>query len=216
MTRIKICGLNDVTSALIAAESGADLLGFVFAVSKRQVFPEQVKRIVTQIRDAGYRQEVVGVFVNDTSSEVNRIAEYCRLDRVQLSGNETWEYCREIEYPVIKVIHVLPIMTADHINAEIKNGNSLFSKDKLYILLDSHSERAYGGTGRIFSWELINNIKTKVPVVIAGGLNTENVRDLVREYKPWGVDTSSGVETTGKKDPVKIRSFIRAVRQAEK
>ena len=103
MTRVKICGITDRLHALAVAEAGADFLGLVFAPSKRQLAPEEARRIAEAVRKASNAIEIVGVFVNTPSLEVNQTAAFCLLDRVQLSGDESWEYCREITLPIISL-----------------------------------------------------------------------------------------------------------------
>ncbi|MDD5126933.1 MAG: phosphoribosylanthranilate isomerase [Dehalococcoidales bacterium] len=216
MTRTKICGFSQVEPAMAAAQAGADFIGMVFAPGKRQVIPEQAVLISAAIHRLNLRPEIVGVFVNTPPDEVNRAADDYRLDRVQLSGTESLEYCRAIARPVIRVIHVTAAMPVRDILTGIeKSYNALADKD-LILLLDTHHDTAYGGTGQTFDWHIAVEIAARFPVMIAGGLNAGNIGRLVKMVHPWGVDVSSGVETGGKKDIEKIRNFITAARKADK
>ncbi len=215
MTRVKICGLSEIDSAIAAGEAGAEFLGVVFAPSRRQVSPERGQQIVEAVSRLKNRPEVIGVFVNSTAREVNRIADYCRLDRVQFSGDESWRYCREIEKSFIKAVRVAEGQKSEEIIAEIEKGYQLLAGKEFTCLLDTHSEQVYGGTGQVFDWQVAREVGARFPVMVAGGLNADNVAQLVREVQPWGVDVSSGVESKGQKDVCKIRGFIEAVRQAE-
>ena len=155
---------------------------------------------------------VVGVFANLPADEVNRTAELCQLDWVQLSGDESWSYCREIEKPVIKVIHIPTGKTNKYILTEIETGHQIFSSGRLICLLDAQIGNTYGGTGQTFNWQLAEEVSARFPVIIAGGLNEGNVGQLVVRVKPWGVDVSTGVETDGVKDITKIKAFINIVK----
>lgn len=215
MTKVKICGLSEVQHAVAAAEAGADFLGLVFAPSSRQVSAEKALQVVEAVHALrAHRAIIVGVFVNAAVDEVNRIADYCHLNRVQLSGDETWHYCQQIKRPIIKAIHVSNIKTPERIVSEIARGHQLLSRQDLIFLLDSRIGDAYGGTGQTFDWQLAKEASTNFPVLIAGGLTPTNVGQMVKEIQPWGVDVSSGVESNGRKDTAKIREFIQVVRAA--
>jgi phosphoribosylanthranilate isomerase len=213
-TRIKICGIRDKTHALAAVEAGADFIGLVFAPSQRQVSPAQACEIASAVKKSSNATKVVGVFVNAPSSQVNELADFCALDWVQLSGDESWEYCREVVRPVIKAIRI-DQQSPEELYAELSAGSKLLPAQGFITLLDSRIEGKYGGTGENFNWNLAQRVTKKFPVIIAGGLDPKNVARLIERVAPWGVDVSSGVETGGVKDTSKIKAFIEAVRKAD-
>jgi len=215
MTRVKICGIRDKTHVLAAVEAGADFIGLVFAPSRRQVSPQKALSLVEVIRGLRSGPAAVGVFVNAAAQEVNHIADYCQLDWVQLSGDESWQYCQELKKAIIKVIHVSSGQKTDEILADIETGYQLLPEKELVCLLDSRVGVAYGGTGQVFNWQLAREVSARFPVIIAGGLTPANVGQLVREVQPWGVDVSTGVESNGLKDASKIRAFVKAVRSTQ-
>lgn len=215
MTKVKICGITQVEYAIASAEAGADLIGLVFAPSKRQVDIEKALQITEAVGNLEKRPRIAGVFVNLPAAGVNRIARYCHLDYVQLSGNENWDYCRDIEFPVIKVIHILNGCISKQVINEIETGYKSPLKYKPVCLLDTKSGNAYGGTGKIFDWTLAKEIASIYPVIIAGGLSIDNIGQLIKTTHPWGVDVSTGVETEGQKDIKKIQSFIDTVRRIQ-
>lgn len=214
MTRIKVCGLSEVEHAVAAAEAGADFLGLVFATSRRQIVLEKAQQIVKAVKQLKERPMVVGVFVDSPAHTVNHIANRCGLDWIQLSGNETWQYCYEIEHPIIKVIHVTPQKKAKEIENDLETGQKVRLKQEYVCLLDTQSGTKQGGTGKTFDWEVARDISARFPVMIAGGLTPENVGQLLKKTKPWGVDVSSGIEVNGSKSIEKIRAFIKAVKSA--
>jgi phosphoribosylanthranilate isomerase len=215
MTKIKICGIRTEEQAIAAAETGADFIGMVFALSPRQIRPARAEKIVAALKKSGTKAEVVGVFVNARPGTVRRTAERCRLDWVQLSGDEPWEYCLEVARPVIKVMRVSRNKRAGQVIKDLEYGTKLLKKQKHIFMLDSSVRERYGGTGRKFNWKLAVPIAKKFPVIIAGGLNPNNVTEAIKTMSPWGVDVSTGVETRGVKDMEKIKKFIAAVRQAD-
>ncbi|MFH1647276.1 MAG: phosphoribosylanthranilate isomerase [Chloroflexota bacterium] len=215
MTRIKICGIKEEEHAAAVAGAGADYLGLVFAPSPRQVTPARAARIVSTLKDSGVSLEVVGVFVNAPSPRVKKIAAACRLDWVQLSGDEPWEYCRELGLPVIKVIRLSRNQKPDKVCADLAYGSRVLGKRQHMFLVDADVADKFGGTGMPFDWDLARPIARRFPVIVAGGLTPENVAAAIEIVSPWGVDVSSGVETGGVKDLRKIRKFIKNVRQTD-
>ena len=215
MTRVKICGIREQAHALAAIEAGADFIGLVFAPSSRQVTLSQAQEIVSAVTKSDNTTEMVGVFVNTPASRVNRIANSCQLDWVQLSGDEPWEYCHHITKPLIKAVRIRRGQRPKQICAHLAAGARVLSKQRCIYLLDCQIKGKYGGTGMTFDWSLAQQAAEQFPVIIAGGLNPENVTQVIETTAPWGVDVSSGVETGGIKDIAKIRAFIEAVRKAD-
>ncbi len=220
MTRVKICGIRDKNHALAAVGAGADFIGLVFAPSQRQVTPAEAFEIASVVKKSSDTTEVVGVFVNTPPSKVNKIADFCALDWVQLSGDESWEYCRKITRPIIKAIRIN--QHPGELYAELAAGaRILFTRplpnipQRFIPLLDSQVEGKYGGTGLTFNWKLAQQAAKRFPVIIAGGLNPHNVAQLIELVAPWGVDVSSGVEIEGTKDVARIKVFIEAVRKVD-
>ncbi len=213
MTKVKICGITEVSHARAAIEAGADLIGVVLAPSPRQVTYDKAREIAAAVKK--YNLPAVGVFVNMPANTVNTVASSCQLDWVQLSGDETWEYCQQMEKPLIKAIHISPEWDEQKLLARLESGQKeLGSRSPIY-LLDTWLEQKYGGTGQAFAWEIARRAVAEYSVIIAGGLNPENAGQVVASLKPWGVDVSSGVESQGVKDVEKIKAFVQAVRSAQ-
>jgi len=199
MVRVKICGICDAASAAAAADAGADLLGFHFCTSPRRVTPEEAKEIIDAI---DVRPRIVGVFIDQDPEEVRQIAEFVGLDMLQLHGSEAPGF--EAGRPVMKVIKVRDGIVPDA------------SAWPDPIMLDSWSPDQRGGTGRTWRWDAARELIKRRQVFVAGGLEPGNVGTVVSDFRPYGVDVSSGVESRLRvKDPEKIRQFIRAVRLAE-
>ena len=215
MTRIKICGIKNEAHAIALAKAGVDFIGLVFASSPRQITPDYAKKIVELLKTKENRAETVGVFVNTEVGKVNRIADLCGLDWVQLSGDEPWQYCKELNRPVIKTIRVSRNFKPEKIIADLSYGEKILAKQKHLYHIDSNVPEKYGGTGQPFNWKLAKPIAEAFPVIMAGGLTPENVREAIGIIKPWGVDVSTGVETKGAKDMDKINRFISAVKSAD-
>jgi len=215
MTKIKICGIRTEEQAIAAARAGADFIGLVFAPSARQVTPDVALKIRAVLKRRKTKTETVGVFVNVHADTINRVTELCGLDRVQLSGDEPWEYCHDIKRPIIKCIRVSRNSPPGQVMKDIDYGMRILKGREIVILLDTSVPERYGGTGGTFDWELAGPIAREFPVVIAGGLTPDNVAQAIKIIEPWGVDVSTGVETGGTKDMKKIKKFIEAVRKAD-
>jgi len=205
VTTVKICGIRRVEDALIAAEAGADLIGLVFAPSRRRIDPDAARDIVIEVKRQA-EVKAVGVFVNESVSEMNRIARLCDLDLVQLSGDEPDDTPLALDVPAIQVLHVGLEETAADLERRAARS------DAQLLLLDTSRRGSYGGTGQTFAWEVSLELCRQRPVVLAGGLNAGNVSDAIRAVQPWGVDVSSGVERAGQKSDADIRAFVSVVR----
>lgn len=215
MIRIKICGIKEKSQALGASRAGADLIGLVLAPSRRQVTATQAQEIASVVREHSRATGVVGVFVNMPAPAVNQIARTCGLDWVQLSGDESWAYCQQINQPLIKAVRIRAGQSPGEVYAHLAEGAEILSGQKYIYLLDSHVAGQYGGTGTTFDWSLAREVTRQFPVIIAGGLTPENVAHAIKTVRPWGVDVSSGVEVGGVKSIAKIQSFVEAVRKAD-
>ena len=152
MIKVKICGITEVSYARAAIDAGADFIGVMFASSPRQVTYSKAQEIAAVARE--HYLPVVGVFVNMPADTVNTVAYACGLDWVQLSGDETWEYCQQIEKPLIKAIHIPPSLSEEELLAEMENGQRALSSRSPVYMLDTSVKEKYGGTGQTFGWEI--------------------------------------------------------------
>lgn len=215
MIRVKICGLTDGQNAAAAAKAGADYVGLVFAESRRQVTVEKAKPIIASMQLSNPVPKTVGVFVNAPVEDVLETARECKLDVVQLSGDETIEYCQQIPLAVFKTIHIYENTTEDELMETLEEWYSAMKDKNFHCLLDTGIKGAYGGTGEKFNWQLAAKAAKRYKIIVAGGMTPENAQQAAQDIEPWGIDVSSGVETEGKKDSVKIFEFIRAVWNTE-
>jgi phosphoribosylanthranilate isomerase len=204
--RIKICGIMNKDDALAAAHFGADALGFVFATSPRKVSAESAREIIKTLPPF---VKTVGVFVDEDPERVASIAATCGLDILQFHGSESVDYCNSFNRRVIKAVRM---QSRD----ELKNlSNYVDVVDGL--LLDTYVPNKLGGTGITFDWELAVEARRYGRIILAGGLNPENVAAAIRMVKPYAVDASSGLERSpGVKDHEKMAQFIQEAMQAEK
>ena len=198
MAKIKICGITNLSDAQAASQLGADAVGFIFAKSPRRISPSKAGKIAASLPPFISK---VGVFVNEKSSRVNKIAKECRLDYVQLHGEESPEYVKKIKLPVIKALR-------------IKDRSTLRQIKKLKVealLLDTYEKGRRGGTGKTFNWNIAKAAKKfGIPVILSGGLTPGNVSRAIKKVKPYAVDASSGVELyPGKKSIMKLKKFIK-------
>jgi phosphoribosylanthranilate isomerase len=218
MTWVKICGTTNLEDALLAVDAGADALGFVFyEKSPRKISVEAAREIVGKLPE---RVDKIGVFVNESPQRVSTVANEAGLTAVQFHGDE---YQSPGEYVVNRTaFFCLPVL---EIIPKFRGSGGFLTLSGFPniagILLDSGTREERGGTGKTFAWgeayKFVSAIQTIHPVVIAGGLTPANVRWAVDFLKPWGVDVASGVEAQpGKKDPEKVRAFVKAVRAADK
>jgi phosphoribosylanthranilate isomerase len=202
VTRIKICGNTRAEDVEVAVQLGADLLGFIFTRSKRQVRVDEIKDIIAQV-PAGV--ERVGVFIDEPTEQIAEVAQACGLTAIQVYRPLT-EMDRALGLLLLPAFRVqdgedltsIPIEVGDH------------------PLFDTWAPDSIGGTGRVWSWPQARAVAGTYPVVVSGGLTADNVDRAVRELHPWAVDVCSGVEAEpGRKDHAKLRAFVAAVREAD-
>jgi phosphoribosylanthranilate isomerase len=220
MTWVKICGTTNLEDALTAVDAGADAVGFVFyEKSPRNITVEAARKIAEKLPEG---VEKVGVFVNEIATRVSAIADEVGLTAVQFHGDE---YQNPEMFAINrKSFYCIPAdwiaMTGQ--KKEKSVGSFIaFPKNLGTVMLDSGTSQQRGGTGKAFDWReakaWVSTIGQSHLVVIAGGLNAENVEEAIEILKPWGVDVVSGVEAKpGKKDPEKVRAFVQAVREADR
>ncbi|WP_296592583.1 phosphoribosylanthranilate isomerase [Methylophaga sp.] len=202
-TRVKICGITRRQDAEFAVKSGADAIGLVFyEPSPRAVTMAQAAAITAQLPPF---VSAVGLFVNATAEKVRQTLEQVPLSLLQFHGDESAEYCDQFNMPYIKAVRM-------------QTETDLIQADKHFaeasaLLLDSYQQGVPGGTGQTFDWSMITAVSR--PLILAGGLTTENVAEAIRQVSPYAVDVSGGVEESkGLKSNNKISAFMREVTNA--
>ena len=199
MIRVKICGITNKEDALTAARLGASALGFIFyKKSPRYISPYKALKIIGALPPFIVP---VGVFVNQKEGALKEIANFCGITTVQLHGDESPPYCQRLkQFKVIKAFRI-----KDQIDWNTVNGYETVCAQ----LFDTYHEKEYGGSGKSFNWNLLNENKMKKPFILSGGLNAQNVVEAINHAKPYALDVSSGVEKSpGVKDSREVRAFI--------
>ena len=202
MTKVKICGITNLEDALLSVKFGADAFGFNFYTkSARYISPEKAREIVEQLPPEVLK---VGVFVNESLESICQIAETAKLDALQLHGEETPEFAREL-----KAKTNLEIIKAFRVSPEFKPEDVLRYKIDA-VLLDAYSPKEHGGTGETFDWEIAKKVREIFPkMYLAGGLSQDNIAQAIYNVKPFAVDACSCLESSkGKKDLTKVSDFI--------
>ena len=203
-TRVKICGIKTPEVAHATACFGADAIGMVFYnESPRAVNLEQASEICKILPPFISK---VGLFVDADKNEIDEILNTLSLDLLQFHGSEAPDFCRSFNFPYIKAVRMQDGVDLQYFVSEYNDARAL--------LLDTHVESKYGGTGKVFDWSMIP-LNPDKPIILAGGLNSGNVKEAIRMIKPYAVDVSGGVESgEGIKDIRKIEQFIHEVNDA--
>ena len=200
MIPVKICGITSYEDARIAVNYGASAIGMIFYEgSPRYIDPEKVEEWISAIPE---KIKKVGVFVNEKRKNIKTIVEKLNLDYIQLHGDESPEYCDKMIRPVIKAFHV----GADFDPDVLRNFQAHA------FLFDTYQKGKPGGTGRSFDWGLISDLKTDTPIILSGGLNSDNINEGIEIVQPSAVDVNSGVESKpGIKDKVKVEKLFNTI-----
>ncbi|WP_150271081.1 phosphoribosylanthranilate isomerase [Paenibacillus tepidiphilus] len=219
-TLVKICGLHSVEVLKSMQRIPLDYVGFVFAESRRKVTPQQAAEMIGELADWKTEKPpgAAGVFVDPTADELKALLHIAPLDVIQLHGQESPAFCRELKlaFPGIQVWKALSVSG----NAEpAESAVAGFAGTVDALLLDTYDPQGSGGSGKTFDWSLIPAYQQAaasygLPLFVAGGLHPDNVAELLENYSPDGVDVSSGVETGGIKDTAKMTAFVERVKQS--
>jgi phosphoribosylanthranilate isomerase len=201
-TVVKICGNTNIDDAAAALNYGADLLGFIFyEKSPRYITPEKAGVIIKELKNK-YTFESIGVFVNPSEKYVNRTIGLSGVDMLQFHGEEPLSFIKQYNKKIIKAFR-------------IHNKNDFFKCSEYntadYFLLDTFSKDAYGGTGKVFDWEMLRDFGHSEKLFLAGGISSENISEAIEKIRPFGIDLCSSLEKSpGIKDHNKIKIFFEA------
>ncbi|ASA22916.1 phosphoribosylanthranilate isomerase [Paenibacillus donghaensis] len=222
--KLKICGLQDVEVLKSMIHLPLDYIGLVFAKSRRQVTAERAAELVAQLPgwQAGRPPQAAGVFVNPQLPWLKELLAVVPLDVIQLHGAESPDFCREIKqaFPQAEVWKALSVTEGSGDDpAEGSRQLARYAGTVDAVLLDTYDAQQSGGSGRAFAWDKIPYLQETaasygLPLFIAGGLNPINIGQLLDHYAPYGVDVSSGVESDGVKDLLKMTAFVERVKQS--
>jgi len=205
-TRVKICGFTQAKDAVVAANLGVDAIGLVFyPPSPRYVSIEQAKEIVEALPAF---VTVVALFVDEQESQIREVLSHVSIDCIQFHGDESAAACRAYNKPYMKAIRMKPGLDISEIARQYNDATAL--------LLDAYHPGIKGGSGSQFDWDLIPE-DCSLPVVLAGGLQLDNVRQAIQSVKPYALDVSSGVEAEkGVKDVAKMTAFIQQINEGDR
>lgn len=207
MTLVKICGIRRIEDVEILNKLLPDYAGFVFCKSKRQVTLKLAEEL---IKNLDKKIKRVGVFQNNSLEEVKNISEMLRLDVIQLHGREDENYIKDL-YP-FTIWKNVSIDAKDRLEDVKNNIDKISNCNVEAVLVDSSVGGKTGGTGTSFNWNVLENLNINKKLVLAGGLNPDNINTALECVKPYAVDVSSGVEENGVKSLKKINEFIKKVR----
>ena len=200
MPKVKICGLTNLEDAMLADQSGADYLGFIFVPSSKRFIPEEKRE---WIRNINTEKIKVGVFQNESAEKVNSLMREFKLDIAQLHGNENYEYIDNIQTKVWKVITI-----ENALSGQVIQHNKIE-----HYIIDTVIGNQSGGTGKSFDWNMMLGLNLDKPFFVAGGITPENVTELLSLTKIFGIDVSSGVEeTVGRKSEQKLKLLFDRIR----
>ncbi len=202
--KLKVCGITNLADASMAVKLGARALGFIFAPSPRQMTPQKARKIIRALPPFVM---TVGVFVNEAPAKIKDIMHHCGLDRVQLHGDESPDFCGELMPYTIKALRIK--------DASSLQATGAYRGKVRALLLDTYSQEKVGGTGRTFDWELAIRIKKiGIPIILSGGLGPSNIDLAIHTVRPYAVDVSSGVERyPGKKDHALMKAMMAKVKK---